>query len=292
MRVSIHITEDDRKQFSFDDSTVLFSEDVEEIEMCDEVDRLQDIEGLGCAQYLESEIIVRARISSSAYIVLVESQSCIERKLPFVGAGFPGQNGMDEYFDDLRLLYSLRGCACIVHFIGLVLDDNRQHLKGCLFESPTLGTVQQIFETAEAKTEQISWAVRETWAKQIVTPTEVHSRGFIVGVLQLDSIGVKANGSAVLTALKPAGRHLPNRRGYVPPELRLQSGDALYPNKMTFRTDIFQLGFTLWLLAEHKSTVCGYYCIRNGCTTIPRYSCTADHTNPVGLPSCLKGFPA
>ena len=292
-RVSMHITEDDRGKCSFDDSAVLFSEDVEESEMCNEVDRLQDIEDLGCAQYLESEIIVQARISSSAYIVLVESQSCIERKLPFAGAGLPGQNGIDEYFDDLRLLYSLRHCACIVHFIGVVLDDNRQHFKGYLYESPTLGTVQQILETAEAKAEQIPWTVRETWAKQIVTAiSEVHSSGFVVGVLQLDSIGVRADGSAVLTALKTSGRHLPNRRGYVPPELRSQSGDAPSQKKMTFRTDIFQLGFILWLLAEHKSTVCGYYCVRNGCTTIPRYSCTADHTNPVGLPSCLKGIPA
>ena len=168
-RVSIHITEDDRGQCSFDDSAVLFCEDVEEIEMYNEMDRLQDIEDLGCAQYLESEIIVRARISSSAYTVLVESQSCIERKLPFAGAGLLGQNGIDEYFDDLRLLYSLRGCACVVHFIGVVLDDNRQHLKGYLYESPTLGTVQQILETAEAKAERIPWAVRESWAKQIVT---------------------------------------------------------------------------------------------------------------------------
>lgn len=292
-RVSIRVTEDDRGQCSFDDSVVLFSEDVEESEMCNEVDQLQDIEDLGCAQYLESEIIVRSRISSSAYIVLVESQSCIERKLPSAGAGLPGQNGIEEYFDDLRLLYSLRGCACIVRFIGVVLDDNRQHLKGYLYESPTLGTVQQILETAEAKAERIPWAVRETWAKQIVTAiSEVHSRGFVMGVLQLDSIGIRADGSAVLTALKASGRHLPNRRGYVPPELRLQSGDAPSPKKMTFRTDIFQLGFILWLLAEHKSTVCGYYCIRNGCTTIPRYSCTTDHTNPIGLPSCLKGIPA
>ena len=292
-RISIHIREDDQGQCSFDESAVLFSEDVQEVEMWDEVDRLQDIEDLGCAQYLESEIIVRSRISSSAYIVLVESQSCIERKLPFAGAGLPGQNGVDGFWDDLKLLYSLRGSACVVRFIGVVLDDNRHHLKGYLYESPTLGTVQQILETAEAKAERIPWAVRETWAKQIVTAiSEVHNRGFVVGVLQLDSIGIRADGSAVLTALKSSGRHLPNRRGYLPPELRSQSGDAPSPKKMTFRTDIFQLGFILWLLAEHRSTVCGYYCVRNGCTTIPRYSCTADHTNPVSLPSCLKGIPA
>ena len=291
--VSLHITEDNQGQLSIDTSNVLFAEDLQEIEMCSEEDRLQDIEDLGCAQYLESEVIVRSRISSSAYVVWVESQSCIERKLPFAGAGLQGQNGVEDFFDDLRLSYSLRGCVCVVRFIGVVLDDTRKHLKSYLYESPTLGTIQQILETAEAKAERILWSIRETWAKQIVIAvSEVHSKGFVVGVLQLDSIGIRADGSAVLTAFKTSGRHLPNRRGYVPPELRSEPGSTPSPKKMNFRTDIFQLGFILWLLAEHKSTVCGYYCIRNGCTTVPRYSCTADHTNPVSLPPYSNGVPA
>lgn len=49
-----------------------------------------------------------------------------------------------------------------------------------------------------------------------------------MGVLQLDSIGIRADGSAVLTALKSSGRHLPNRRGHVPPDLRLHGSNAPY----------------------------------------------------------------
>ena len=291
--VSLHVTEDYQGQVYIDTPKVPFAEDLQEIEMCDEDNQLQDIEDLGCAQYLESEVIIRSRISLSAYIVWVESRNLIERKLPFAGAGLQGQNGVQEFFEDLELLYSMRDCACVVRFIGVVLDDNRKHLKSYLYESPTLGTIQQILETAEAKAERIPWSIREIWAKQIVTAvSEVHSKGFVVGVLQLDSIGIRADGSAVLTALKSCGRHLPKRRGYVPPEIRSEPGSNSLPTKLNFRTDIFQLGFILWLLAEHKSTVCGYYCIRNGCTTIPRYSCTADHTNPVSLPPCLTEVPA
>ena len=291
--VSLHVREDIQGQLSIDTPNVLFAEDLQEIEMCSGEDQLQDIEDLGCAQYLESEVIIQSRISSSAYIVWVESQNFIERKLPFAGAGWQGQNGVEDFFEDLKLSYSMRECACVVRFIGVVLDDTRKHLKSYLYESPTLGTAQQMLETAEAKAEKIPWSIRETWAKQIVTAvSEVHSKGFVVGVLQLDSIGIRADGSAVLTALKSSGRHIPNRRGYVPPELRSKPGSNFSPKKMNFRTDIFQLGFILWLLAEHKSTVCGYYCIRNGCTTVPRYSCTADHTNPVSLPPCLNEVPA
>ena len=79
----------------------------------------------------------------------------------------------------------------------------------------------------------------------------------------------------------------------MPPELRnpTQSNGAPQRKIMNFRTDVFQLGYILWRLAEHRSNVSGYLCAKLACTNFPRYKCTVDHTNPVELPACCGGIP-
>ena len=98
----------------------------------------------------------------------------------------------------------------------------------------------------------------------------------------------------MLTALKTSRRQIPNRRGYLPPELRPKSkgNNDSAGAKFSFKTEIFQLGYILWLLAEHKSNICGYLCKRSACATVPCYSCTAEHTKPICLPTCSGGIPA
>ena len=76
----------------------------------------------------------------------------------------------------------------------------------------------------------------------------------------------------------------------MPPELRGTDGNASQ-QPFNDRTDIFQLGLHLWLLAEHKGNIIGSRCSRSVCTHIPRYQCTADHANPAQLPPCYGGVP-
>jgi hypothetical protein len=59
----------------------------------------------------------------------------------------------------------------------------------------------------------------------------------------------------------------------MPPKLQNASrSDDGAPRKIiNFRTDIFQLGYILWLLAEHKSNVSGCLCAKSACTKLPRY---------------------
>lgn len=80
----------------------------------------------------------------------------------------------------------------------------------------------------------------------------------------------------------------------MPPELRDQpQSDKLAARKKTtnFRTDIFQLGLILWLIVEHKPKAVGYLCAKAVCTHYPRYTCEADHSNPVELPECCGSCP-
>lgn len=271
------------------------SEDYLEVCSSGEDQMLYDIEDLGCKQFLESEIITQSRKSSSCFIVRVESRVCIERKAPFVNSGIHGKNGFRSFFDDLKYLKSLRGCRGAAEFIGVVLDDTRTHLRSYLYEYPALASILTMFVGARSRSEVIPWYIREVWARQMVeTVAEIHSRGSLVGMLYwLGEIGIRANGTIVFTALKPSQRHFAPRPGMMAPELRgVSSTDVSTLEKMVnFRTEVFQLGLLLWMLAEHIDNTAGYFCSRSACTNRPRYMCTVDHTDPIELPSCSAGTP-
>jgi hypothetical protein len=80
----------------------------------------------------------------------------------------------------------------------------------------------------------------------------------------------------------------------MPPELREPSErhNGVAPDVLNFETDIFQLGLILWLLAEHRPNCDGYLCAKSRCTKFPRYTCVADHANPVELPACCGDIPS
>lgn len=258
--------------------------------MSNEDQVLQNIDDMDCPQFLESEVIFQCRISSTYYMAWIECRPCIERKVPFVKAGAQTENGYLEFFSDLKKLNSLRGCKGVAQFIGVVLDDTRAHLRSYLYESPAFGNLQTIFEYAQSKSEVVPWPIRETWGRQIIKAvSEVHKRSSVIGGTFLPyTIGVRADGKAILTDFRASQRHNPNSRGLLAPELRNSSSEK----PMTFRTDFFQLGRILWLLTEHKANIFGLLCALSGCTSYPRHSCTAEHTNPVELPSCRAGIPS
>ena len=286
--VALTIKEDVSGQIIVDADQVEVTEDREEQRLTDEEMMLRDIDDLGCPQYLQSEVIVTKRKGLYTYKVRVESKPCIEYKMPFAGAREPGDNGVKDFFSNLKRLYSLRHCQNVVKFVGVVLDDDRRHLKSYLKESPPMDFLSQMFISADLNRVRVPWPIREVWARQIVSAVaDVHANGVAFGgCCLLDGISIRADGSAVLNALEIAGRHRHDRLGEMPPEFRKLPTSS--PKAINFRTDIFQLGLTLWLLAEHKWDPVGYYCSINACTSFPRYSCEASHANPIQLTRCTS----
>ena len=92
-----------------------------------------------------------SRISSSSYHVLIGTQKCIEQKAPFAAAGRQGEKGFRDFCQDLKLLHSLRGCAGVVLFVGVVLDETGRHLKSYLYESPMIGSLSRLFNIANSQ---------------------------------------------------------------------------------------------------------------------------------------------
>lgn len=284
--LSIRVAEEESGEIAIDPDTVKVAEDIEQIQMSNEVAMLWDIDDIGCPQFLQSEVIVLLRFSTYTYVVQVESQLCLEEKLPFASSGSEGKNETEEFLEDLKKLYSLPECKHISKFVGVVLDDTRKHLRSYLTELPFLGHMASFLDRAEADGELIPWSVRELWAKQIITAvSHLHARGISLGGMYcFRTLCIKPDGSVALIDIRPSGKQYLNAGGQLPPELRDQPNATL----SSFRADLFQLGLTLWLLAEHKAYYGGLYCRTNACTQWPRYSCKADHTNPVDLPRCSR----
>jgi hypothetical protein len=294
-RLSLSLREDESGQFTIESPRIEVVEDLLEKEMACEDQILQDIEDMGCTTFLEPDISVTSRISSTSYHVMVNNCKYVEQKAPFASAGREGENGFQDFFSDLKLLNSLRGCSGVVQCIGVVLDETRLHLRSYLHESPAIFSLKRVFTVANSNSETIPWSIREVWSRQIVNAvSEIHSKGLVVGVLDFGNIGLRADGTAILVRLRTSHRHLPNELGLMPPEFRnvLKDGDSTQRQTMNFRTDIFQLGYILWLLAEHRSHVTDYLCATSACTTFPRSGCTAKHANPVELPACCGGIPS
>ena len=287
-RISLTIAEHSPGNYTVDTPSVVVSEDLEESYITNEEAMLRDIEHMDCPQYLQSEVIVRERVDALTYIAQVECYPCMERKMPFSGAGLPGDNGLQRFWQDLKLAKSLYECNGVAKFMGVVLDDTRTHVMSFLQELPSLGIIQSILAHAELRGERVPWPVRATWARQIITTVaEIHSKGFVVGMLHINFAGVRSDGSAVLNLRKRGYKNSMNQGGEIAPESRTAPMHSPQPRELDFHSDIFMLGMLLWQLAEHKSNVAGYLCLRNACTSVPRHSCRAEHTNPVGLPPCI-----
>lgn len=286
-KISLTIAEHSTGSYTIDAPSVVVSEDLEESCIDKEGKMLRDIDHMNCPQYLQSEVIVRERMDAVTYIAQVESRPCMERKMPFSGAGLPGDNGLKRFWQDLKLAKSLYECDGVVNFMGVVLDDNRTHMKSFLQELPPLGTIQSILARAELREDRVPWPVRATWATQIITAVaEIHSKGFVVGLLHINFTSVRSDGRAVLNLRKRGYRNSINRDGEIAPESRTVPTHSPQPRELDFHSDIFMLGMLLWQLAEHRNNIAGYLCQRNACTSVPRHSCKAEHTNPVELPHC------
>ena len=275
-------------EFAYDPRDVRATEDQQESMSIQEDQILNDLHAIGCDQYWECDVVAISQLSSLRFLVRIGDQLCVERKAPFADAA-QNRNGFQSFVSELKKLYFLRDSARTAQFRGLVLDDDRKHLKGFLYE-PLNISPHAAMELAMCRGTTIPWSLREFWAKQFVQAVfDFHSRGFVMGSL---NFGLRNDGSA---AFQPQNctPWMTDKGGYLAPELRgseRTGADAM--RQLSYQTDIFQLGLSLFTLARHLPHECNhYYCTMSHCTKFPRYRCTSAHTNPVQLPDLPQGFP-
>ena len=272
-------------------------EDESETSKSEERDFLQYIDNVPCERYVESQVNTYSRINSTSYRVYVNSQAYCESKVLFASGRRQGKNAFLDYLDEIKHMISLRRCANVSRFLGIVLDDTRSHLRSYLKELPMLTSMEFLLGLAKSRSMTVPCSIRELWARQMIQAIiEIHSQGLNAGIFNLNSVGIKADGTAVLHRLQSSEKYLVDSIGLAPPELRTinrndHSGSAERGN-LNFQTDVFQLGMVLWLLMEHVPKSMGHFCAKSGCTHLPRSTCMATHANPVELPKCGEHVPA
>ncbi|KAI9788922.1 MAG: hypothetical protein M1816_006487 [Peltula sp. TS41687] len=251
-------------------------EDESEMSVSDEREFLRYVDSVCSKQYVESDVITYSRINATSYKVYVDSQACCERKVLFARGRAQGRNAFLDYLEEIKHRISLRGCASVSEFRGIVLDDTRRHLRSYLLELPMFSSLGQLLALANSRSTTIPWPIRELWARQLIQAIiEIHSQGLIAGVFNIHSMGIRADGTAVFHRFQRSEDYIHQYRGQAPPEIRNRHHRNDHPGSvvrvnLNFQTDIFQLGFALWQLLEHVPRDMGRFCARAACTHVPR----------------------
>ena len=233
---------------------------------------LQDIEIMRCNRYSSSDVKVLSRLTSTCFAVRLHNRDAVERKAP--PATRSCNDGFQDFMKDLKLLKLMRGSKGICEFLGCVLDQN-QRLDGYVYEAPWVHTVPMLFHILNSRSQLIPWSVKELWSLQIAKAmADLHSRRITVGVVLRWRVGLRIDGSMFLQNFISDTTQLDKGKGETPPELRSFPTQPRYEDLDT-RTDVFELGMELWLLAEQRSNITGHRCSRYACTQIPRTRCTA-----------------
>lgn len=139
-------------------------EDESEMSISDETEFLQYIDSVCIKQYGESDVTTYSRINETSYKVYVGSQACCEKKVLFASGRTQGSNAFLDYLDEIKHLISLRRCANVSEFRGIVLDDTRRHLRSYLLELPMLTSLEYVLALANSRSRTIPWLIRELWA--------------------------------------------------------------------------------------------------------------------------------
>ncbi|KAK0515444.1 hypothetical protein JMJ35_001478 [Cladonia borealis] len=121
--VFVNLRENENGQIAADMTRVRKAENILERHMSNENTILQEIEHLGCPQFVESQVIFKSQLICYRYKVWIGDRDFTECKVPFASAGLQGDNLFDEFADEVKRLTSLRGCSGIVQFLGVILDD-------------------------------------------------------------------------------------------------------------------------------------------------------------------------
>ncbi|KAJ5345749.1 hypothetical protein N7452_003753 [Penicillium brevicompactum] len=280
---------------SINENLLLVSEDEDERGWDRAWSFANQIDDLGCAQFVESEVVAISAINGRDYYSLVRGERCIEKKLTFAMDG--NDNFSDFYggfFSNIKSLHILRFSRGVVRLKGVVLDDRRRQVKSYLIADAELGTLGNILRKCKEQALSIPWSVLEDWAREIVTTVaDIHSQNLVVGRHGLWSLVLDKEGH--VRRKNVDGNTCLEHRGWTAPEVRpnVKLTSNLTRDKMCAKTDLFQLGLELWLLARREpgygTEISKMCCKESGCPfkwRLPGRRCLEAHSDPIELPPC------
>lgn len=208
------------------------------------------IEDLGCARYMEREVIkVEVRRAPFLFLSCLNGRAVVEHVCASV---VPSR----QILYNIRVLHCMKGKEAFAPLAGVVVNYENKRIKSVLIEcAEATRSLEQM-----AQVQGISWAKRESWARQFVEGvSQLHNNGFVAGLLYVYRSPVIIDAKDIqfqwFTSKFEMGR---TGSGWYPPEFQhLEFGspdtcEADCPD-VTSKADIFEMGAVLWLLAENPS---------------------------------------
>ncbi|KAI0430175.1 hypothetical protein F5Y09DRAFT_239500 [Xylaria sp. FL1042] len=213
-------------------------EDVNEIVQFPTVHMVEHME---CRRIRESELEFDSHMSGFVYKVRCNGHTLIKKEIP-------GPDTIDEFLYEVNALHSLRFSKGIIEFYGVVVDDKDQFVKGLLISYAEQGAlIDLIYDSQEHGDQELPWAVREKWARQIVQGlSDIHETGFVQGDFTLSNIVIDNFGNAKIIDINRRGCPV----GWEPPEATaLINSSQRISMYIGVKSDLYQLGMVLWALA-------------------------------------------
>jgi serine/threonine protein kinase len=222
-RLHVHVTEDTNEIIPYPPKT-----SVEHI-LEDEVFRPREIR--------ESELAFDSHISGFVYKVRYCGKDYIKKEIP-------GPDTVDEFLYEINALHALAGSDSVIQLEAIVVDDQRETVKGLLISFAEQGALVDLLYDHKG---EILWDDRVRWAQQAVQGlSEIHEEGYVQGDFTLSNIVVDGENNAKIIDINRRGCPV----GWEPPEIakKIQSNQriSMYIGE---KSDLYQLGMTLWALA-------------------------------------------
>ncbi|KAM0344218.1 hypothetical protein ACHAPU_007744 [Fusarium lateritium] len=202
------------------------------------------VKHLGCRRVREKDIVFESHMSGFVYKVNVNGHTLIKKEIP-------SPDTIDEFLYEINALNALRFSRNVIHFYGVVVDDDDEHVKGLLINYADQGAlIDVIYEHCKDGDYDLPWATREKWARQIVEGlSDIHESGFVQGDFTLSNIVIDGYGDAKIIDINRRGCPV----GWEPPEATpLIESNQRITMYIGVKSDLYQLGMVLWALAAQE----------------------------------------
>ena len=188
----------------------------------------------------ESKLHFDAHLSGFVYSVRLDGKVYVKKEIP-------RPDTVDEFLYEINALHALNGSPYVIQVEAIIVDDRQKIVKGLLLNYAEQGALVDILYESRG---EIPWTRRKRWAKQIVHGLcEIHESGYVQGDFTLSNVVVDANGDAKIIDINRRGCPI----GWEPPEIaaKIESHQRI-SMYIGVKTDLFQLGMTLWALAMQE----------------------------------------
>jgi len=185
----------------------------------------------------EKDIAFDGHLSGFVYRVWHEDKIYIKKEIP-------SPDTIDEFLYEINALHALHDTENVIKLEAIILDDQKEVVKGLLISYAEKGAVVDILYDNKGR---IPWEHRELWARQAITGLrDIHEEGYVQGDFTLSNIVVNKDNDAKIIDINRRGCPV----GWEPPEIAQKIAStqriSMYIGE---KSDLFQLGMTLWALA-------------------------------------------